>query len=86
MEFIKDYDVRINYHPGKTNVVVDTLRSESYCSMLMVQDPHLQHCEEMDRLNLSIVYNIEAVTMEIDSTFEKDIWEGQQNDEKCLEI
>jgi hypothetical protein len=24
LEFIKDYDLGINYHPGKVNVVVDT--------------------------------------------------------------
>ena len=54
--------------------------------MLKVQDPHLQLCEEMTRLNLSIVYNTEAIAMDIDSTLEKDIREGQQNDERCLEI
>jgi hypothetical protein len=25
LELIKDYDLGINYHPGKANVVVDTL-------------------------------------------------------------
>ena len=49
--------------------------------MLKIQDPHSQLCEEMARLNLSIVYNMEAIAMEIDSTLEKDILEGQKNDE-----
>ena len=40
----------------------------------------------MARLNLSIVYNTDATAMEINSTLEKDIREGQKNDEKCLEI
>jgi hypothetical protein len=25
LELIKDYDLRINYHPGKANVVADAL-------------------------------------------------------------
>ena len=54
--------------------------------MLEIWDPHSQLCEEMAGLNLSIVYNIEAIAMEIDSTLEKDIREGQKNEEKCLEI
>jgi hypothetical protein len=30
LEFIKDYDLRINYHPGKVNVVVDTWSRRSH--------------------------------------------------------
>ena len=29
MEFLKDYDYIINYHPGKANVVVDALSKKS---------------------------------------------------------
>jgi hypothetical protein len=27
---IKDYDVRINYHPGKVNVIADALSCKKY--------------------------------------------------------
>ena len=84
LEFINDYDVGINYHPRKANVVADALSRKSHCNMLEIRDPHLQLCEEMARLNLSIVYNTGAIAMEIDSTQEKDIREGHKNDEKCL--
>jgi hypothetical protein len=30
LEFIKDYDLGINYHPGKVNVVVDTWSRRSH--------------------------------------------------------
>jgi len=29
MEFLKDYDFELHYHPGKANVVVDALSKKS---------------------------------------------------------
>ena len=36
LEFIKDYDVGINYHPGKVNIVADALSRRSNCDMLKI--------------------------------------------------
>lgn len=37
LEFLKDYDFGLNYHPGKANVIVDALSINSlHMSMLMV--------------------------------------------------
>jgi hypothetical protein len=36
LELIKDYDLGINYHPGKANVVADALSRRSHVSQLMV--------------------------------------------------
>jgi hypothetical protein len=32
LELIKDYDLGINYHPGKANVVADALGRKKYCN------------------------------------------------------
>jgi hypothetical protein len=32
LELIKDYDIEINYHPRKANVVVDALSHKKYCN------------------------------------------------------
>ena len=34
LELIKDYDMKLHYHPGKANVVADTLSQKSYANIL----------------------------------------------------
>jgi len=36
LELIKDYDLDVHYHPGKTNVVADALSRKSYANMAYV--------------------------------------------------
>jgi hypothetical protein len=36
LELIKDYDLEINYHPVKTNVVANALSRRSHVSQLVV--------------------------------------------------
>jgi hypothetical protein len=35
LELIKDYDLDIQYHPGKANVVADALSHKSHANMLV---------------------------------------------------
>jgi hypothetical protein len=53
LELIKDYNLEIHYRPGKANVVADTLSRKAYCHHLVTQE--LELCEEMQKLNLTIV-------------------------------
>ena len=34
LEFVKDYDFELSYHPGKANMVVDALSRRSYAASL----------------------------------------------------
>ena len=36
MEFLEDYDFELHYHPGKANVVADTLSRKSVSSLASV--------------------------------------------------
>jgi hypothetical protein len=68
LELIKDYDLGINYHPGKINIVANALSRRFYLNQLIVEQMHFDLCEEFDKLNLRLVANTEVVAMEIDST------------------
>jgi hypothetical protein len=67
LELIKDYDLEINYHPRKANVVIDALSHRSHMSQLVVDSMLLELCEDFDKLNLRIVANTEATEMEVGS-------------------
>jgi hypothetical protein len=55
LELIKDYDLNIQYHPSKANIVADNLSRKSYCSNLMVRDEQPELCDELEKLKLEIV-------------------------------
>jgi hypothetical protein len=86
LELIKDFDLGINYHPGKANVVADALSQMSHVSQLVVDSMPFELCEEFDKLNLRIVVNTEVMEMEVGSSLLQEIWKGQLEDEKIQEI
>jgi hypothetical protein len=55
LELIKDYDLEVHYHPGKTNVVADALSRKAHCSCLSVEAFNETLCWEMRKLNLEII-------------------------------
>jgi hypothetical protein len=67
LELIKNYDLGINYHPGKANGVADALSHRSHVSQLVVDSMPFELCKEFDKLNLRIVTNTEAMEMEVGS-------------------
>jgi hypothetical protein len=55
LELIKDYDLGINYHPGKTNMVADALSRSSHVNMLVTRELLSEFCKEFEKLNLGWV-------------------------------
>jgi hypothetical protein len=82
LELIKDYDLRINYHSGKTNVVADALSRRSHLHMLATRKLLPEIYKELEKLNLIWISNTKVITMEVDSTLEEDIQKGQLEDAK----
>jgi hypothetical protein len=78
LELIKDYDLGINYHPRKANVVADALSHKSLVSKLVVDNMSFELCEEFDKLNLRIIANTEVRQMEVGSSVLQEIRRGQE--------
>jgi hypothetical protein len=52
LELIKDYNLKVHYHPGKANIVVDALSRKSHCNIL---EPLLEDGSNLMHL---VLYNI----------------------------
>jgi hypothetical protein len=63
LELIKDYDLGINYHPDKPNIVVNALSRMSHPNMLATRKLLSEFCKNFEKLNLGWVSNTEAITM-----------------------
>jgi hypothetical protein len=72
LELIKNYDLGINYHPGKANVVVNALSHRTYLNVLIVETMPFDLYEEY-KLNLRLTVNTGVVAMEVDSMLSQDI-------------
>jgi ribonuclease HI len=65
LELIKDYDLEIHYHPGKSNLVADALSRKGHTNMAMVIQFPDELVKEFERLNLKVVAHAEGVTLEV---------------------
>jgi hypothetical protein len=82
---IKDYDLGINYHPGKANVIADALSQRKYYKATFARRMQPKLHKEIKYLNLTIV-NDATFTMEVEPTLEAEIQKGQLEDTKLKEI
>ena len=68
MELIKDYDMKLHYHPGKANVVADALSRKSYVNTLISGGLPQELVDDLKELCLQIVPRGFVATMEVQST------------------
>ena len=86
MELIKDYDMRLHYHPGKANVVADALSRKSHVNTLMTGELPKKLAEDLRELCLEIVPRGYVVALEIQSTLMDKIREAQRTDKEIASI
>src|SRR3954466_6864883 len=78
IELIKDYDLDIHYHPGKSNVVADAL-SRLPCrlnSMILKEQPSLY--KEMEDFRMELVSEGFLSSIELQPTLISQIKEAQK--------
>ena len=55
LEFLKDYDIHFQYHPGKANVVPDALSRRPYPTLSCLIALPDELCKEFRRLKLNVI-------------------------------
>ena len=86
LEHIKDYDMKLHYHPGKANVVADALSHKSHVNTLMTGGLPKELAEDLCELCLEIVPRGYVAALEIQSTLMDKIREAQKTDKEIAEI
>jgi hypothetical protein len=67
-------------------VVADALSKKSQVNMMVAHSMPYELAEEFDRLSLIFLNNTQGVTVELKPTLEREIKDGQKDDEKINEI
>ena len=86
LELIKDYDMKLHYHPGKANVVADALSRRSYVNTLMTGESPKELVDDLHELCLEIVPRGYVAALEIQSTLMDKIREAQKTDKEIASI
>jgi hypothetical protein len=80
LEVIKDYELEIHYHPGKTNVVADALSRKASCHCLTVKTSDITLCQEMEKLNLGMIQHGTLSQLKLESILLQRIIDAQRSD------
>jgi hypothetical protein len=86
LELIKYYDLEVQYHPGKANVVANALSRKVHCNHLVVEPYNDTLCEGMRKLHLEVVDQANLYAIVAESNLYERIVTAQRNDEGIQQI
>jgi hypothetical protein len=79
LELIKDYDLKVHYHPRKANVVADALSRKNHCNCITVKPMDYSLCYELEKLNIEIVQQGQLTNITVKSTIKDQIISAQRS-------
>ncbi|KAK1670414.1 hypothetical protein QYE76_058573 [Lolium multiflorum] len=86
LELIKDYNLSLQYHPGKANVVADALSRKSYVNCLSTEELPEDLCKGLKDLSLEVVPEGYVASVRVQHTLMDRIKETQKGDEDIEKI
>jgi hypothetical protein len=86
LELIKDYNLSLQYHPGKANVVADALSRKAYVNYLSTDELPEDLCRGLRDLSLELVPAGFVASLVIQPTLMDIIREAQKGDKEIEEI
>jgi hypothetical protein len=86
LELIKDYDLSLQYHPGKANVVADALSRKAYVNCLSIEVLPEDLCEVLRDLNLEVVPEGFVASLVVQPTLMDKIRHAQKGDKEIEKI
>ncbi|WVZ70903.1 hypothetical protein U9M48_019532, partial [Paspalum notatum var. saurae] len=86
LELIKDYDLEIHYHPGKTNVVADALSRRAHCNVIEAWPTVRVLCCEIDEIELPTEQPAELYSLIIEPTIREQVIATQKRDKGMAHI
>jgi hypothetical protein len=84
LELIKDYDLSLQYHPGKANIVAGVLSRKAYVNFLSTEVLPEDLCNGLRNLSLEVVPEGFVASLVVQPTLMDEIREAQKGD-KVLE-
>jgi hypothetical protein len=82
LELIKDYDISVQYHLGKANIVADTLSIKSYFHYMKTHNRRPEISREICQLNLQIIPQGVLNALQLQPKLEGQIKEAQDKGEE----
>jgi hypothetical protein len=80
LKLIKDYELEVHYHPGKTNIVADALSRKAHCNYL----PAVRLTGEES--NTRVLLDLSLYNITLTPVLRDEIITAQRNDEGMCHI